>query len=409
MKKIAIFLILFLLLSFALPMETVESANTIPVGVYYYLWYGFDSNSSSWTGGNRTSHWNDSASGIVLDYPTSGYYSSMDNNTLKNHLFYIQYCGIDFIIVSWWGWGVYNFSKPNDINKNYEAFDNATFNLFKYLKATNSQIKVALLVENFNSSSMDWTQTYNYILTKYYNPYSAWIFNWHGKPLLLSFNPLTLQANNSFTTRTVGSPPNHYDWNFWRGMDKLESYSGNFDSSFYTGNPEISSDGVVTVIPRYDDKALYDAGSRTTFMQFDRTFSKGLYDEEWRYLCSMKDSIRLVLIYSWNENHERSAIEPLIYYGDSGRDQTYLVELTRKEVSSFESYVPPINTSPITTTITMTETTTLTTTITSTITFPSPNNTILSGAAILIAVASTIIAVFLIVSIKRKPLKETVT
>ena len=408
MNKAVIILLLLLLPSFSLSTETVKSVNKIPVGAYYYLWYGYNSTSNTWTGGNRTSHWNDSKFGIVLDNPSLGYYSSIDNNTLKNHLYYMQYCGIDFVIVSWWGWGVTDFSKPNVIDTLNRAIDNATLNLFKYLKATKSTMKVALLVENF-SGPIDFTQTYNYILTKYYNPYNAWIFKWDSKPLLLSFNPLTLQANDSFTTRMVGNPPNNYDWNFWRGMEELDNYSKNFDIIFYKGNPEISSDEVVGVVPRFDDKALNLSGARNTFMQFDRTLTKGLYSKEWQYLRSRKDNISMVLIYSWNENHERSAIEPLIYYGDSGRDQTYLVELTRKEVSSFESYVPPINTSPITTTITMTETTTLTTTITSTITFPSPNNTILSGAAILIAVASTIIAVFLIVSIKRKPLKETVT
>lgn len=47
-------------------------------------------------------------------------------------------------------------------------------------------------------------------------------------------------------------------------MDRVDSY-GDFENiECYSGNPVINSKGIVSIIPSYDDKALYDAGSRQT-------------------------------------------------------------------------------------------------------------------------------------------------
>ena len=38
--------------------------------------------------------------------------------------------------------------------------------------------------------------------------------------------------------------------------------------------------------------------------------STGLYHSEWSFVVQHENTTKLVLIYSWNEYHERSSIEP---------------------------------------------------------------------------------------------------
>jgi hypothetical protein len=74
--------------------------------------------------------------------------------------------------------------------------------------------------------------------------------------------------------------------------------------SEYVGNPEVASDGVVCIIPRYDDYALYLAGSRPHYMRFG--VNTPLWDKE---LAFAKANAKIIIITSWNEYHERTFIE----------------------------------------------------------------------------------------------------
>lgn len=303
----------------------VNAVRTIPVGAYYYLWYGYNFTSHSWTGGDGTYHWNHD-NDVIVDRPIIGYYASLNNETIKWQIDHMKASGLSFAIVSWWGWGIRNFSEPTIIEEGYQAINNATINLFNYLKDSGTTFKIAIMVEPFNIGEMDYTQVYNYIWNTFYSQYGPWIFEWQGKPLLAWFNPLSPPSNSSFTNRIVGNPPNNVDWVFWKGMDALDSYGGNAEPQYYIGNPIISYDGVVCITPRYDDYYFYNAGGRSGYMTFDKYYSKGLYAKEWDYVISNRDSINLVIIASWNEYHERNAIEPHIDI--AGINQYYLTNAT---------------------------------------------------------------------------------
>ncbi|MHB1907374.1 MAG: hypothetical protein ACYCQJ_00730 [Nitrososphaerales archaeon] len=88
------------------------SYQSIPVGVFWYLWYGYNYPSDTWPGGNGTSHWNDSPVGKVIDKPIVGYYASLNNATIGWQIDEMIQAGITFAIISWWGWGVTNFPIP---------------------------------------------------------------------------------------------------------------------------------------------------------------------------------------------------------------------------------------------------------------------------------------------------------
>jgi len=324
-KKIKVFLLLSLMLLPFIP-KNACAYSEIPIGAFFYVWYGYNSTLNSWSGGNGTSHWNDGGANIVTDYPIFGYYSSIHNVTLSNQITLMKSVGIDFAIISWWG--------ENHIT------NNATINVFKWLEDNGTDFKVCLIVEPYEG--INYTEVYNFVYLNLVEPYEAWYMNFKDKPLLFFFNPVyeDFYKDNRFNVYVVGNPPNNVDLVFWKGMDCLDAYGGVENIEWYSGNPVINNDGVVSIVPKYDDKLMYDVGARETFMQFDGSLTKGLYLKEWNYVIRNKDYVKMVLIYSWNEYHERTAIEPHIDYS-TGKSQDYLLQQTEYYIKQFESYETP--------------------------------------------------------------------
>ena len=317
--------------------ESYRPSPTTPtVGAFLYLWYGYNYTSHVWSGGPRTSHWNDSASGTVVDRPAIGYYASLNNNTLRFQLSSMRYAGISVIVVSWWGTGNATQSRSSSVIDS--AVNNATLNLFRYLEANKGlwSFKVAIMVEPFNQTydmtPHDYAKTYGYLDDHYYHPYSDLVYNLEGKPLVLSFNAPwpgygggfragRLPSNSTFTYRLVGGTPNPVDWNFWTGMSFLDSSGGRAEPQNYEHAPVVSSDGEVGIAPRYDDYYF-----RQNYMRFDYRMSEGMYITEWTYALAQKN-VNLILLYSWNEYHERTAIEPH-WDATAQVSSTYLLNIT---------------------------------------------------------------------------------
>jgi len=321
---------------------TNVAAHTSPpplVGTFLYLWYGYNYTSHRWTGGLNTSHWNDSSSGVVKDMPSIGYYASLNNATLATQLSEMKYAGISVIILSWWGTG--NATQSTGGAPTLDAaINNATLNLFRYLEATKNQwqFNVTIMVEpfhpNYTMTLHDYAKLYGYLYTHYYRPYDDLILKWQGKPLVLSFNgpgPAygRLPPNSTFTYRQVGSAPNTVDWYFWTGWNFLDAYGGNAQPQNYESPPSISSDGEVVIAPRYDDYYLWTAGGRPGYMRFDYNMSEGMYSSEWNRVLEEGRNVSLILLYSWNEYQERTAIEPHQDF-TAYVNATYLLDLTAR-------------------------------------------------------------------------------
>ena len=45
-------------------------------------------------------------------------------------------------------------------------------------------------------------------------------------------------------------------------------------------------------------------------MRFDWNMSMGVYCSEWNYVTANRATVNLVLLYGWNEYHERTELEP---------------------------------------------------------------------------------------------------
>ncbi|MEM3590798.1 MAG: mannosyltransferase family protein [Candidatus Bathyarchaeia archaeon] len=243
----------------------------ICVGIFYYAWYG------------EKRHWNDCEDNAVIDQPYTryyqGYYSSLNETVVYSQLKLIEMANIDFLLVSWFYPGSYE--------------DQATKLLFEVTRKNNLNVKIALMIEPIDDYDVNATkleQIKTYIMENYVKPYKQHYFHWEGKPLLAFFVPLNPTRNDpEYSFKVIGEQP-YADWPYW------------------SVPPKITEDGVTSVLPRYDDSRL----PRERKIVIDETYREELYNEQWRFILNNKDKLKLVLIATWNEYHERTMIEPHI-------------------------------------------------------------------------------------------------
>ena len=313
------------------PSTGSTSSRDIPVGAFLYLWYG---NSTSHQGGLGSPGWNSSLSpggGSVVDNPASGYYISDSNQTFSWQISHMQNAGLSFAILSWWG--PFTTGESGAINK-------ATHDLFQYLKSSRSSFQIAIMVDSYlptqNQTTSTFESIYNYVNDEFVTPYAQWYFNFQAKPLLLFFNPVfPTYLNSSFTVRTIGNRPNPVNWTFWDAPAQyfVSENGPHVNASNDEGNPVISSDGEVTLVPRIDSYYYAIFGYSDSNLRFDPNLSMGLYQEQWSFVLNHKSSVNLVLVYSWNEYHERSEIEPHFDYTNNTLSAFYLTNLTKSYVN----------------------------------------------------------------------------
>ena len=261
----------------------------VKVGLFYYVWY---------TGELGKDHWNGSSGWTVVDTPLLGFYNSSDPKVIKQHLEWFKELGIDFLIISWWG--------PNSFE------DNATKTIFSMVKQYDYPIQIAIMVEAYNwSGEYNFNAIYDYINDTYVAQYGSIYMKLNDLPLVCFFNDninMTKTEENrtaiysvtGFSARIVGQS-DYVDWYAWRPCNgDNEGYPNIF--------PKLSKDDFTCIEPRYDDSHI--GGNNT----FDENYTDGLYDQQWRTAQEYMDqgNLSIVAIYSWNEYHERSEIEPHI-------------------------------------------------------------------------------------------------
>jgi len=285
----------------------------VVVGVYFYPWY-------SATHGR---HWNDTMGNIVIDEPLIGYYDSDDPAVIRWQLGLIRDAGVDFIILSWWG--------PDSFE------DNTSRVIAGYLGEYG--LKFAVMVEPFLGSEHPeyynrgfWEEVLSYLDSNLIKPYSDVYMHLHGKPLILAFNPIGMKYNPSsdfpgYTVRMTGNDidnAGYQDWDYW--PDYINASSVEL---------RVRRDGMVSVAPRFDDAYFRSPGRRV-----DPDYSLRLYEREWEWILSHRDGVRIVVITSWNEYHERTMIEPH-YDRTASTDPFYAYNITREYISRLKTANAP--------------------------------------------------------------------
>lgn len=305
MKRYAL-LVLLLLLQSLLPGDGAH-AEQPPLAALYAPWYGYDYTTGDCRGGWDSMHWGTFWGTVYA--PETGYYCSADPNVIRWQLDRVQEAGIGVLLVSWWGWG------DTNLDGTVEGHPDAHMNrgiaaLLDEVRA--SPIKVALIAEPFTLTQagllpnaaqqqivLDW------LWQHYYEPYSAQMFQWDGKPLLVSFDPMRLPADPRYTVR------------HWTGRPRgTETVAGGWQWFFAPPHDVIegmSDDGVVFVYPRFDEWYLKHGGAPYITCEprrIDLDLTQGLYDQQWQRVIENRGNVRLVVLYSWNLYGEQAHIEP---------------------------------------------------------------------------------------------------
>jgi hypothetical protein len=105
------------------------------VGIFYYVWYN-----PSWK-----FSWNTSK---IVDQPILGFYNSSDSAIISTHLQWFEELGVDFVVISWWGF-----------YDDYGRFnDEAAKQVLSIAQESGSSVKFALIVEPYNQTGT----SYNY-------------------------------------------------------------------------------------------------------------------------------------------------------------------------------------------------------------------------------------------------------
>ena len=94
----------------------------------------------------------------------------------------------------------------------------------------------------------------------------------------------------------------------------------------------------ISVTPRYDDSRL----NRTKSSIVDPNLTQGTYNQEWQKAVQLwKDGkIDTIMITSWNEYPERTAIEPHYDNTSVNQDPYFLYNQTRAYINSFVNFTP---------------------------------------------------------------------
>ena len=280
------------------------------------LWFGFDLETGESVGGIKSSHWNldvgSFASRVgVTDEPEYGFYSSDDPTIIAKQLADMELAGIDTILASWHGTGDRDFDDVTD-DFEMEAINRALLVLMDYIATNRAPFKVAVLVEPFMQEPSDITPGEKQIVLDYlweniYQPYNPFMFQKENKPLVVTWGPLDLKepGDSRFTVKSWGSTkdPNwkrttNQDWNWYPDVALLSDM--------------ISDDGTFVVFPRFDEYWMHIMGRDFPYpyRSVDPLLDQGVYEQTWQVAVENRENIDLIVVYSWNEHEEHSAIEP---------------------------------------------------------------------------------------------------
>jgi len=307
-------LLLLLLVVLVASLNTSNSLSSEPdtiVGVFYYPWY---------EEGNQTLHWNQTLYNdtTVVDKPVLGWYDCANETVIRQQLDWMTYAGIDFVIISWWGWGPAN------------TVDSAVQKIFETTNSSFPQMKLAIMVEDFNGSGQyDFAEIHSHILNEYIAKYDTVYFKLNGRPVICWWNAPNTTDNevnraeivkeNRTEIRIIGHRYDYVNWTAWN--------PNTVDVDPRNATRISESDGFTCIEPRYDNSYL-DWIHKGRKVAEDQDLSAGLYDVQWQSVITQAalGSVRIVAIYSWNEFHERSQIEPC---SSNHADQYYLLNRTK--------------------------------------------------------------------------------
>lgn len=250
------------------------------VGVHYFAWYQHDA-----------SGWRNHETRVPSDSPKPelGWYNSADATVMETQIRQMEETGFDFVAVH---------AIP--------ALPQTWANARAFLeRLSGHRLKAALVLDSLYTEppavKASWVEK-----TRQEFGRNSHYLQLHGQPLVMLFStrldfdvPGVLLRNVYWSSRyDPGKNP-------FNGNLSLEPR----DWPFWAPTPQPLANGLVPVIPGYTDAAL----GRAQSMVHERNNGQ-MYREQWQRALALHPEV--ILVYSWNEYFERTAIEPTDTWGD---------------------------------------------------------------------------------------------
>jgi hypothetical protein len=250
------------------------------VGVHYFAWYEPD------PGG-----WRNEATRVPADSPkpARGWYDSSNSDVMAAQIRQMEETGFDFVAVH-----VIPLS-PRSWSNAHTFFD----------RLSGHRLKAALVLDGLYDQTAAMKAMWVERAKEEFTGDSHYL-RLHGEPLVMMFStrldfdvPRVILRNVYWSYR--------YDpgENAFNGTLRLEPR----DWPFWAPTPQPLANGMVPVIPGYDDAAL----GRSRSMVHERGNGQ-MYRDQWRRALALHPEV--ILVYSWNEYFERTPIEPTDAWGD---------------------------------------------------------------------------------------------
>jgi len=320
MKKI------FLLLGLCLLTGCGEKKENL-VLAFYYPWYGTPDISGEWRHWSEGGHNPDYGKGETRDTGTSHHpypdvYDSSSEEVIERHLRTAERCGIDGLIVSWWGKGTF---EDKVFKKMFEVAERKKF-----------KIKLSVYYEEIPEKRIDGVVEDLYYLSEFFEREN--FLKWNSRPVIFVYGRAIIpgwsspmvswkKAIDSFPEVIFSGDLTAYFLSsilikafIKDGFSGIHIYNPLLDILFIgdigslygkfvgTGRSQ-NVIPALTVIPGYDDRNI----GRENPHFIDRKDGE-LYREFWEKALIAKPD--WILITSFNEWHEGTEIEESYEFGD---------------------------------------------------------------------------------------------
>ncbi|MGH9255488.1 MAG: hypothetical protein ACRD3C_13085 [Vicinamibacterales bacterium] len=250
------------------------------VGVHYFTWY--QTRATGW--GNDKTVVQTGAS-----KPALGWYGSSNEIVMDIHLGQIAAAGFDLVIVhvtaeSPAGWS------------NAQAL---------FSRLARHKLRAAVMLDGLYTRSAAFKAAWVAKVQAEFTGRANYFFL-HGRPLIMLYSAAADFAIPGVVLRNV-----YWTDNYQPGANAFNPDLVLYprDWPFWAATPQPLVNGVVPVVPGYADTHL----GRERAMEYPRNNGR-LYHEQWQRALALRPE--LILVYSWNEYFEQTAIEPTEAWGD---------------------------------------------------------------------------------------------
>jgi hypothetical protein len=251
------------------------------VGVHYFAWYQ-----------SVQGQWGNGATFVSGDAPRPalGPYESADTDVIDTHIRQIVDAGFDFVILQVVPQTPWNWTNAHTFFK----------------RVAGHPLKVAVMLDGLYTApahvKAEWVEKAKAEFTGYTN-----YFMYHDRPLVMLF-----ASRVNFTVTGPVMRNIYWSPSYGPGANAFnpDSILHPHDWPFWAPTPQPLVNGVVPVIPGYVDSHL----ERPDPMVHPRDGGR-MYHEQWQH--ALRQRPELIIVYSWNEYFEQTAIEPTNTWGDT--------------------------------------------------------------------------------------------